>query len=416
MEYTSIIIKTGMETQNNMNHKYTDAVKIAQFLYKQSSGITKVFHRNDIIDAAKALEIKPAVAYKFIITDEFRQKRGMYSITYLLENETQPSKPVKTEQPKAAPDKTVNLQSQGEIESITYVPQIDSSYVRWGSFSDLRDIVKSEAFFPVYIFGPSGNGKTMMVEQACALAKRNYIRVNISPETCEDDLIGGWRLKDGNTVFEKGPVIKAMEDGAVLLLDELDRSGSGNKLLCLQSILEGKSILLKKTGETVHPSPGFNVIATANTAGRGSEDGKYSGAAVIDDAFLERFPIAIDQPWPSKAVERKILLKAMEVHDCVDEEFADKLVTWSKIIRATYDSGGIDEVISTRRLTHVVQTNSIFKNRVKSIALVVSRFPTEVREAFTDLYTKIDEGALVDPDEAPPQVNENGELRDDVPF
>ena len=381
-------------------HNYIDAVEVAEFLLAQHGSAEAVFDRNQILKATTALEFPHALAYAYIITPENRQKRGYYSVARLIANPDKPeskkaSKPMFA-RPAPSPKKDVALQAQGEVESITYIPEVSSTYVKWGSFSDLKNIVASNAFFPVYIYGPSGNGKTLMVEQACAVSKRNYIRVNISPETCEDDLIGGWRLKDGNTVFEKGPVVKAMEDGAVLLLDEIDRGT--NKILCLQSVCEGKSILLKKTGETVVPQPGFNVIATANTAGRGSDDGKYTGASIIDDAFLERFPIAIEQGWPSKAVEKKIVMKAMEEIDNVDEEFADKLVTWTKIIRATYDGGGIDEVISTRRLNHVAQTYSIFRDRVKSVSMVVSRFPAEVREAFVDLYTKIDEGALSDPD------------------
>ena len=383
-----------------MKHKYTDAVAIAKYLHSQNSN-AEDFHRNDIVEAARELNLRPAVAYQYMIVPALRRKRGMYSIKTFLLNESQPA----SSKPKRQSTKAVSLQAGGEVETITYVPEVNESYVPWGSFSDLKNIIASTSFFPVYVYGPSGNGKTMMVEQACANTKRQYIRVNISPETCEDDLIGGWRLKDGNTVFEKGPVIKAMEDGAILLLDEIDRAGAGNKLLCLQSILEGKSILLKKTGETIFPQSGFNVIATANTAGRGSEDGKYSGASVIDEAFLERFPIAIDQPWPSKAIETKIILRTMTTEDCLDEDFADKLVTWSKIIRATHDSGGIDDVISTRRLVHVVRTNAIFNDRLKSIKLVTSRYSQEVREAFVDLYTKIDDGTIQDDENETQPIN-----------
>ena len=397
---------------------YKDAVRIAQYLNKGS--IRSVFNRKELFDAAEDLNIKNGVVYKYITIPKNRTGRGLYSVAGILDNPDEP--PVQPVNPKSvfkapAPQEKINLQMHNDVDTIAHIPEVDTSYVKWGSFSDVKGIISSKRFFPIYIFGPSGNGKTMMVEQACAHAKREYIRVNLSPETCEDDLIGGWRLKDGNTIFEKGPVIKAMEAGAVLLLDEADRA-HGNKILCLQSVLEGKPILLKKTGETVSPAVGFTVVVTANSAGRGSEDGRYSGVAIIDDAFLERFPIAIDQQWPSKSIERRIVAKAMEKYDCVDEEFADKLVTWSKIIRKTYDTGGIDDVISTRRLDHIVQTYAIFQNRLKAIELTVSRYPGETRESFTDLYTKIDEGALVDEDDQPQQeqqTGQNGDL-DSVPF
>jgi MoxR-like ATPase len=291
---------------------------------------------------------------------------------------------------------TVNMVTtmNQQTEDSTYIPSINSGYIRWGSFNDVEKIIKSNQFFPIYISGPSGNGKTMMVEQACAKVGRKFIRVNLSPETDEDDLIGGFRLQNGDTVFAKGPVIRAMEDGAVLLLDEVDRAT--NKIMCLQSVLEGNSVLLKKTGETVYPAPGFTIIATANTSGRGSEDGKYNSASILDDAFLERFPIMINQPWPSKAIEKKIVLSSMTNYDCVDEDFAEKLVTWAKIIRATYEADGVEDVVSTRRLDHVVKTFGIFGNRIKSIELAVNRFAKETSEAFIDLYTKIDAGELSD--------------------
>lgn len=286
-----------------------------------------------------------------------------------------------------------NTSSRAAFET-GYIPVVDPHYIKWGAFSDVESIIKSKRFYPVYIAGPSGNGKTLMVEQACAKAKREFVRVNLSPETDEDDLIGGFRLLDGNTVFMKGPVIQAMESGAVLLLDEADRAT--NKIMCLQSILEGKPILLKKTGEVISPAPGFTVIATANTNGRGSEDGRYTAASILDDAFLERFVITINQPWPTKTIEKKIVLGAMEKHSCIDEDFAEKLVTWTRIIRATYENDGIDDVVSTRRLDHIIQTFGIFNDRIKSITLGVNRFSNETSTAMVDLYTKIDAGELKD--------------------
>ena len=249
-------------------------------------------------------------------------------------------------------------------------------------------------FYPIYISGLSGNGKTFMVEQACAKLGKEFIRVQINPETDEDDLLGGFRLVNGETVFSKGPVLKAMENGAILLLDEIDRAT--NKIMCLQGILEGKPVLVKKTGEVVSPTKGFNVIATANTKGKGSEDGRFTAASIIDDAFLERFTIAIDQPFASAGVEKKILINHFMKFDEMDAddgswiEFTDKLIAWADIIRKTFYDDGVDEVISTRRLCHIAQTYSIFRDRMKAINLCISRFDDDTKAAFLDLYTKID--------------------------
>jgi MoxR-like ATPase len=251
-------------------------------------------------------------------------------------------------------------------------------------------------FFPVYVSGMSGNGKTMMIEQACAAQKREYIRVQITPESDEDDLLGGFRLINGETVFHKGPVIKAMERGAILLIDELDRGS--NKIMCLQGVLEGKPVLIKKTGQVVSPQPGFNVFATANTKGRGSSDGRYSAANVIDDAFIERFAATIDQEYAPLSVETNILKHHMDLYGIKDSEFITNLVTWSDVIRKTFEADGVDEVISTRRLCHIAKAYAITQNRVAAIKMCISRFDSETREAFSDLYSKID--AKVDVQEA----------------
>jgi MoxR-like ATPase len=257
-------------------------------------------------------------------------------------------------------------------------------------------------FYPTYVSGLSGNGKTFMIEQACAKLGKEFIRVQINPETDEDDLLGGFRLIDGETVFAKGPVLKAMENGAILLLDEIDRAT--NKIMCLQGILEGKPVLVKKTGETISPKKGFNVFATANTKGKGSDDGRFTAASIIDEAFLERFTISVDQQFPSAAIEKKILSKHMDKFDIQDDEFVQKLVTWADIIRKTFYDDGVDEVISTRRLCHVVQTFSIFKDKVKSIDLCISRFDEDTKLAFLDLYTKVDSGAQLDYGQPEPET------------
>ena len=292
--------------------------------------------------------------------------------------------------------------------SEVYIPEKEAEYVKWGASKDIEAIMKSRMFYPVYISGPSGNGKTMMVEQSAARAKVPFLRVQITPETDEDDLIGGFRLINGDTVFCKGPVIKAMEEGALLLIDEIDRGS--NKIMCLQGVLEGKPVLIKKTGETVTPAAGFNVIATANTKGRGSEDGRFSAATIIDDAFLERFVSAINQPFPSKGIEKKIVANHMDKFDCRDEDFLDKLVTWAAIIRKTFEVDGVDEVISTRRLCHIVKTFSIFKDRVKSIEMCTNRFDADTITAFSDLYSKIDAGELTD------EVSEEQQIKDDINY
>lgn len=296
-----------------------------------------------------------------------------------------------------------------------FVPELDKYFVKWGHFSDVKAIIASGAFYPVYITGLSGNGKTIMVEQGCAQAKREYIRVQITPETDEDDLIGGFRLVNGETVFAEGPVIKAMKQGAILLIDELDRGS--NKIMCLQGVLEGKPILIKKTGEVVKPANGFNVIATANTKGKGSDDGRFIAANIIDEAFLERFTITMEQPYPSSSVERKIVLKHMDKFGKADTEFADTLTTWSETIRKTFLDGGIDDLVSTRRLCHIVQTFSIFGDRKKSIELCVNRFDEDTKVAFLDLYEKVDASVnqpVVEEDDQIEVVNELNELLNEV--
>ena len=307
--------------------------------------------------------------------------------------------------PTPAPEAVLNLTTRG-VASVSssecFVPKVDPTFVSWGSYSQVKKIIQSKLFFPLYISGMSGNGKTFMVEQACAKLKREYVRVQISPETDEDDLLGGFRLINGETVFQKGPVVKALESGAILLIDEIDRGT--NKVMCLQGVLEGKPILLKKIGQMVEPAEGFNVIATANTNGRGSEDGRYSAAQIIDDAFIERFVATIVQPYPELSTERKIVAKHMDALDLNDEQFVNNLVAWSQVIRKTFAAEGVDEVISTRRLCHIVKAFSVFEDRLGAIKLCISRFEEETREAFLDLYTKIDAGELNAESEEDPAV------------
>ena len=271
------------------------------------------------------------------------------------------------------------------------VPDKDPVFVPWGYFKDIKKIVSSKAFYPIFVTGLSGNGKTMNVSQACAAANRECIRVNITIETDEDDLLGGYRLQDGQTVWQDGPVIEAMKRGALLLLDEIDLAS--NKIMCLQPILEGNGVFLKKINQFVKPAKGFNVIATANTKGQGSDDGKFIGTNILNEAFLERFPITIEQAYPTNKIEEKILLNVMSEKGLTSTpEFATSLVTWADIIRKTYYEGGVDELISTRRLVHIVEAFSIFKNKMKAIEMCTNRFDLDTKTSFLDLYTKIDAG------------------------
>ena len=262
-------------------------------------------------------------------------------------------------------------------------PQKDDSFVQFGNFGDVKKIIKSRLFYPTFITGLSGNGKTFSVEQACAQLGRELIRVNITVETDEDDLIGGFRLVNGETVWHNGPVIEALQRGAVLLLDEIDLAS--NKILCLQSILEGKGVFLKKIGKFVAPAEGFQVFATANTKGKGSEDGRFIGTNVLNEAFLERFPVTFEQEYPSPATEQKILNKL-----CSDADFCKRLADWADIIRKTFYDGGIEEIISTRRLVHIVKAYSIFNDKAKAIQVCVNRFDDETKQAFLELYDKVD--------------------------
>ena len=340
------------------------------------------FSRPEVCEVAKTIGVN---ASSFFAHPEFKVRHGVYAI---------PRTIVKTTDSAvegATPSTSFTLsQPKMEIEIDTLVPNKDDTYVPFGFHKDLSTIISSKAFYPVYITGLSGNGKTTMVEQVCALLKRECIRVNISIETDEDDLIGGNTLVNGNVVNRPGPVTIAMRRGSVLILDETDRGS--NKLMCLQSILEGKPYFNKKTGETIHPTRGFNIIATANTKGFGSDEGKYMSAQILDDAFLERFAITMEQEYPSIKVEKKIVMKKMQRVEKVDEDFADKLVAWAEIIRKTYKEGAIDDLISTRRLEHIVNAFAMFGDRMKAINLCISRFDEETKTSFLDLYTKVDAG------------------------
>ena len=268
------------------------------------------------------------------------------------------------------------------------VPDKDDTFVPFGPFADIKSVIKSKQFYPTFITGLSGNGKTFGVEQVCAQLKRELIRVNITIETDEDDLIGGFRLVDGATVWHNGPVIEALERGAILLLDEIDLAS--NKILCLQSVLEGNGVFLKKIGKFVRPAAGFNIIATANTKGKGSDDGRFIGTNVLNEAFLERFPVTFEQEYPSPKIEKKILGRVAANYGVTDTNFLQRLVDWGDIIRKTFYDGGIEEIISTRRLVHIVRAFSIFNDKAKAISVCVNRFDDETKQSFLELYDKVD--------------------------
>ena len=291
--------------------------------------------------------------------------------------------------PVAAKTTAINV-----LDNVKIIPEKMSNYVPFGHFKDVKGIIKSKIFFPVFVTGLSGNGKTLMIEQVCAQLKRELFRVNITIETDEDDLMGGHTLQGGDIMFREGPVIKAMRKGAVLLLDEVDLGS--NKLMCLQSVLEGKGYLIKKTGEWVTPAPGFTIVATANTKGQGSDDGKFIGTQIMNEAMLERFAITMQQEYPPVKTEKSILAKEMELTGSVDSDFVEKLVDWADIIRKSYYEGAIDDVVTTRRLVHIVNAFRMFGDKMKSIEMCISRFDEETRASILDLYTKVDDGIDLD--------------------
>jgi len=351
-----------------------------------------VLYKHYKSDTLTRAEINSLVSKKklknpsWLKTDKYKVDRGTYKLP--LEGEV-----TENEQLMEAPVEVTKTEAAYVVSSLTgnIVPKKDPIFVSFGNYPDVKQIIKSSQFYPVFITGLSGNGKTMGVTQACAELKKELIRVNITIETDEDDLLGGYRLKDGQTVWQNGPVIEAMERGAVLLLDEVDLAS--NKIMCLQPILEGSGVFVKKINKFVKPKDGFNVIATANTKGQGSEDGKFIGTNVLNEAFLERFPITFEQSYPTMKIEKKILTNTLKAAGKTDDQFIDKLTTWADVIRKTYFDGGVDEIISTRRLVHITQAFGIFDNKMKAIQMCTNRFDDDTKNSFVELYTKVDAGA-----------------------
>jgi hypothetical protein len=317
--------------------------------------------------------------------DSFKTDRGRWNLEVTQEKVEQIERTYQA--PAALPAVEQNL-----------IPDKDDTFVKFGNFNDIKKIIQSRIFYPAFITGLSGNGKTFCVEQVCAQLNRELIRVNITIETDEDDLIGGFRLINGETVWHNGPVIEALQRGAVLLLDEIDLAS--NKILCLQSILEGKGVFLKKIGSFIKPTNGFNVVATANTKGKGSDDGRFIGTNVLNEAFLERFPVTFEQSYPAPATEQKILEGVALDLGIEDRDFCKRLVDWADIIRKTFYDGGIEEIISTRRLVHIIRAYSIFQDKGKAIQVCVNRFDDETKQSFLELYDKVDVDFQMPIDEA----------------
>ena len=382
-----------------LNTKQKEFVDAAKKMYNKST-----LSNNELKKVAKSLKV--GFPQWLNRNPELRVGRGKYKLPLdglpVVETSTQKTTSNNSEvlsdtkSETKAVENTTTKEAAYVISSLSgdITPKKDPGFVSFGNHPDVRNIVKSKQFYPIFITGLSGNGKTFSVVQACAESKREMIRVNITIETDEDDLLGGYRLKDGQTVWQNGPVIEAMERGAILLLDEIDLAS--NKIMCLQPILEGNGVYVKKINKFVKPAQGFNVVATANTKGQGSEDGKFIGTNILNEAFLERFPVTFEQKYPAVKTEQKILNNTLAAAGKRDEKYVEKLSTWADVIRKTYFDGGVDEIISTRRLVHIVQAYSIFGNKMKAIELCTNRFDDDTKASFVDLYTKVDAGATAE--------------------
>ena len=361
-----------------LNENQKSVIKVLKDTYKKDT-VTRS-EINALVDKGKISN--PS----WLKSDKFKVDRGVYTLN--VDNSADETVENTTDTKISDESKAAYI-----VSSLTdnVVPAKDKDFVNFGNFADVKNIITSKKFYPVFITGLSGNGKTLAVTQACAVAKRELIRVNITIETDEDDLLGGYRLKDGQTIWQNGPVIEAMERGAVLLLDEIDLAS--NKIMCLQPILEGSGIYVKKINKFVKPKLGFNVVATANTKGQGSDDGKFIGTNVLNEAFLERFPVTFEQEYPGNKTEIKIVATKLKSAGKSDDKFATNLVTWADVIRKTFKDGGVDEIISTRRLVHIAEAYAIFKNKMKAIEVCTNRFDESTKTSFVDLYTKVDSGA-----------------------
>jgi len=367
-----------MLNYENLNSKQKEYVDMCYSMFGTSE-VTK----SQIKEVNEKLQMKSSPAW-LIKDPAFRLARGVYKLP-VADGEVSVPEVQSVEQP--VKQSKISM-TQNKAENV--IPSGDPSFVPWGHYKDIKSVIKSGIFYPTFITGLSGNGKTLNVLQSCAELKRECIRVNVTIETDEDDLLGGFRLVNGETAWHDGPVVDAMKRGAILLLDEIDLAS--NKIMCLQPILEGKGVFLKKINEYIEPAKGFNVIATANTKGKGSDDGRFIGTNVLNEAFLERFPITFEQSYPSIKIEENIVLKVFDGLGIKDKEFAQNLVKWADVIRKTFYDGGIDEIISTRRIVHIANAYAIFNNKMKAIQVCTNRFDEDTKNSFLDLYTKVDAG------------------------
>ena len=377
-----------MRKKNNINKKGLNIMDLndkqknfVDLCYKEFGDDLKEITRKQLVQVEK--KYKVSFPQWLVADKDLKISKGVYSMPGSVKEKIESDNTKISNDTKAA----------YIVSSLTdnVVPNKDKDFVSFGNYGDVKNVITSKKFYPIFITGLSGNGKTLAVTQACAVAKREMIRVNITIETDEDDLLGGYRLKDGQTVWQNGPVIEAMERGAVLLLDEIDLAS--NKIMCLQPILEGSGIYVKKINKYVKPKHGFNVVATANTKGQGSDDGKFIATNVLNEAFLERFPITFEQQYPAAKTEQKIVATKLKSAGKSDDKFATNLVTWADVIRKTFKDGGVDEIISTRRLVHIAEAYAIFKNKMKAIEVCTNRFDDSTKTSFVDLYTKVDSGA-----------------------
>ena len=400
-----------------MNVNMTDKQVESMSAFRSFVG-SDTFTRQDYENFKSKAKDSGIILPRFLIRNNFSEKvgrgewkfpevNGTSSVSTVVEDATVSLATHATAARVESAEMVTNVIEFPKNASESYVPSKVNGYVKFGHYNDVKTIKKSGNFYPIFITGLSGNGKTMMIEQIHAELKKELFRVNITIETDEDDLIGHYALVDGRTVWQDGPVTMAMERGATLLLDEVDLAS--NKIMCLQPVLEGNPLLIKKEGRIVRPKAGFTVMATANTKGKGSEDGRFIGTNILNEAFLERFPITMEQEYPSISVEKKIVTKLMTNLGCLDEEYAGKLVDWADLIRKTFYDGGVDEIIATRRLVHIVHAFSIFKDRMKAIGMCVARFDDQTKETFMDLYSKLDEKVSMPSDDEEETVLDTAE-------
>ena len=376
--------------------------------------------KDALVSAGEDLKSKWPAIYKIVLKRHCEVEPGLFSFSGNADVSDQKNKveekrdTLKSDWDVLSEPVKPKVVSKTEPVLLNLIPKKDPQYVSWGHFRDIKTVLEKKIFYPIFVTGLSGNGKTSMIREVCAKLKRDFIRINITVETDEDDLLGGFRLVNGETVWQDGPLVVAMKTGAVALIDEVDLAS--HKKMCLQPIMEGQPIYLKKINEVVYPQHGFNIVATANTKGKGSEDGRFMGTNILNEAFLDRFSATFYQEYPSATYESKILKKQFQLHDLQEDDFVDKLVKWADVIRQSYKEGAVDEIITTRRLIDITKSFAIFNDKMKSVMMCLERFDTETKESFSDLYTKVDAGVSLeevdDTEDAQPIENKD----DQVPF